>query len=293
MLGNTNRSLSLARERFPNAEFWALGSDHDLWEPRWLETTVALLDAHPEAVLAYSQTVRIDEDGKPYEGRRAPWRFDTAGLQEPGARMAAAFRGMVAGEMVYGLFRASALDELGRLYRPVLVPDRVMLSELALRGTFVQVHEVLWQRRFRGLAELDRQRRAFFLDGVPRYAKTPWWVQHTGALLLAYTVHGDFRPGISRVQGAKLAARYLRLSLAHRRRRRLLRLKRRVKRYRPRRILHRTLSSTLVRVGPSLGGTLRDLLVRLERNRVTRPLAARLRPGFDRTVNRLNARGRA
>src|SRR3712207_8260416 len=60
MLGNTNRALTLARERFPGAELWALGSDHDLWHPRWLATLVALLDAHPGAVLADRKSTRLN-----------------------------------------------------------------------------------------------------------------------------------------------------------------------------------------------------------------------------------------
>jgi hypothetical protein len=129
MLGNTNRAFALARERHPEAEFWALGSDHDLWDPRWLETLVALLDAHPEALLAYPQSVRIDEHGVPYDrGGKPPWRSETVGIAAPGARLRAAYRGMVAGDMIYGLFRIRALDELGDLYRPVLVRTAAALG---------------------------------------------------------------------------------------------------------------------------------------------------------------------
>jgi glycosyltransferase involved in cell wall biosynthesis len=293
MLGNTNRSLSLARERFPDAEFWALGSDHDLWEPRWLETLVGLLDAHPDAVLALSQTVRIDEHDTPYDrGGRKPWRSQTLGIDDQLERLRATFRGMVAGDMIYGLFRVSALADVGTLYRPVLVPDRLLLTELSLRGTSVQAPEVLWRRRFRGLADLERQRRSFFLDQVPRYARTPWWVQHTGAFVAAYALRAEGRPGIGRLRGVRLALEYLRLALALRFRRRLLRLRRRVRRYRPRRIVHRGLSRLLARVGPSAGAGGRRMLERMEAFAPTRPLAARLRPPFDRLAGDLNARGR-
>jgi glycosyltransferase involved in cell wall biosynthesis len=292
MLGNTNRALALARDRYPDAEFWALGSDHDLWEPRWLETLVGLLDRHPEAVLALPQTVRIDEHDVPYDrGKRGPWRSQTLGIYDQLERMRAAFRGMVAGDMIYGLFRASALDDLGRLYRPVLVPDRLLLTELALRGSSVQAPEVLWRRRFRGLADLDRQRRSFYLDAVPRYAHLPWWVQHTGAFVLAYALRGEGRPAISRARGLRLAAEYLRLSLALRFRRRLLRGRRRVKRFNPRRIALRTFDRLLTRVGPPAGARGRTLLERMETTPLTRPLATRLRPPFERIAGDLSARG--
>jgi len=239
MLGNTRRAFALARERYPQAEFWALGSDHDVWSPTWLERLVALLDEHPEAVLAYPQTQRIDEHGRPYDAARAPWRAETSGIREPFARMTAAFRGMVAGDMIYGLFRARVLDSLGGVYREVLVPDRLLLSEVALRGEFVQAPEVLWRRRFRGLADLDRQRRAFFLDAAPRHAAWPWWLQHTGALLLVYVVRRSGAPGLGRARGLRVALTYLRLALALRYRRRMAR---------PRRTLRRHVRVTRARV---------------------------------------------
>ena len=230
MLGNTRRAFALARERYPDAEFWALGSDHDVWSPTWLERLVALLDAHPEAVVAYPQTQRIDEHGVPYNANRRPWRADTRGIRDPHARMTAAFRGMVAGDMIYGLFRASVLDALGGVYRPVLVPDRLLLSEVALQGELLQVPEVLWRRRFRGLADLERQRRAFFLDKPPAHAAWPWWLQHTGALLLAYVVRAPRVAGLGRRDGLRIALTYLRLALALRYRRRTARPRRTLRR---------------------------------------------------------------
>ena len=225
MLENTRRAFALPRAMFPAAEFWALASDHDVWHPRWLETLVGLLDAEPGAVLAYPLTRRIDEHGRPYANAKPPWRFDSRGCADPRARMRLGFRRMAAGDMIYGLFRVSALAAVGT-YRPVLVPDRLLLSELALHGTFAQAGEVLWERRFRGLAELDRQRRAFFLDGAPRYTHLPWWLQHVGAFGWAYAVRGQGAGlGIGRAAGARLALDYLDVSVRHRLWRRARRLR--------------------------------------------------------------------
>jgi len=176
-------------------------------------------------VLAYPLTRRIDEHGRPYANAKPPWRFDSRGCADPRARMRLGFRRMAAGDMIYGLFRVSALAAVGT-YRPVLVPDRLLLSELALHGTFAQAGEVLWERRFRGLAELDRQRRAFFLDGAPRYTHLPWWLQHVGAFGWAYAVRGQGAGlGIGRAAGARLALDYLDVSLRHRLWRRARRLR--------------------------------------------------------------------
>ena len=279
MLGNTNKALALARQRFPQAEFWALGSDHDVWHPRWLEALVALLERHPEAVAAYPQTQRIDEHGQPYD-RRPPWRSDTIAIRSRRRRTHAAFSGMVAGDMVYSLFRMRALPD--GFYRPVLVPDRLLLTELSLQGPFVQAPEVLWKRRFRGLAEHDRQRRAFFLDAPPpRYTRLPWWLQHVGALAWAHAVRGEGRPAVGRREGARLAGDYLGLALAlhygrplaraeRRLRRRLTRGKRRL-RHRLRRSRRRAIS----RFGPAVGSWMRRRLHSAARVPALRPLAAR------------------
>jgi GT2 family glycosyltransferase len=225
MLENTRRAWQLARERHPEAELWALASDHDLWDARWLETLVGLLDADPTAVLAYPLTRRIDADGRPIADRPRPWRCQTVGISDPRDRVRRAYRCMVAGDMIYGLFRVSALDAVGP-YRRVLVPDRLLLSELALRGTFVQAEEVLWSRRFAGLAELDRQRRAFFLGGAPPHTRLPWWLAHAGAAAGAYVLWPA--PGLTRREGAAFAALLLRESVRLRVVRRLQRRRRRL-----------------------------------------------------------------
>ena len=69
---------------------------------------------------------------------------------------------MSAGNMIYGLARARDVKACG-VFRPVLVPDRLLIMELALRGEFQQVPEVLWFRRTYGrIFSLGRQRQSFF-----------------------------------------------------------------------------------------------------------------------------------
>ncbi len=181
MLHNTRRAWRAARELHPGAAFWALASDHDRWAPEWLATLMAALDTDPEAVLACPLTRRIGGDGAPLPGIRSR-RCSTAGDPDPASRLRTAYRCMVAGDMIYGLFRVSALERVP-FYRPVLVPDRLLLAELTRLGTFVQVPELLWERRYAGLADLERQRRAFWPDGAPASARRlPWWVVHAGVI---------------------------------------------------------------------------------------------------------------
>jgi glycosyltransferase involved in cell wall biosynthesis len=177
LVATWRRAFQLARELHPEASYFAWGSDHDVWEPEWLSELVAALDASPQAVLAYPLNDRIDEEGATLRG---PWRFQTRGTSGT-SRFATTIRRMRPGDMVYGLFRVAALQAAGVL-RDVLLPDRLLVAELSLRGEFVQVERVLWHRRGapRTSGEVARQRaRSEPFPG----SGLPWPVQHARALL--------------------------------------------------------------------------------------------------------------
>jgi len=180
LVANWRRAFALARAAAPDAPYFAWGSDHDLWEPGWLATLCAELDAAPGAVLAYPLNDAISESGAAV---RVPWRFATAGDGAP-VRFARVLRRMVAGDMVYGLFRADALSACGVL-RDVLMPDRLLLAELSLHGEFRQVPELLWHRRLRERAAAAPLQRGpeLFPDG--RTGALPWWLAHMRALARA------------------------------------------------------------------------------------------------------------
>jgi glycosyltransferase involved in cell wall biosynthesis len=144
LVQNWLAAFRLARQAGPSMRYFAWASDHDLWDPRWLERLVTELEEHPEAVLAYPLSFRIDTAGTRL---RETWRFDTAGMWSVGPRFVSATRGMNAGNMVYGLYRVEALERCG-VFRRVIFPDKLLLTELALIGEFRQVDEVLWSRRY-------------------------------------------------------------------------------------------------------------------------------------------------
>lgn len=179
LVRNWRRALRLACVRFPDALYFAWASDHDVWHPHWLEATAAELDGHPEAVLAYPVTVRIDDFGSEYPTRTR--LFDTAGVADPELRLRRVAGGMTnAGEMVYGLMRRDALERAGP-FPLVVLPDRLQLLRLSLEGEFRQVERRLWYRRYRaGVAMTNsRQRATSFPDGVPLGAYLPWWLTHS------------------------------------------------------------------------------------------------------------------
>jgi len=210
MIGNWRRAFELGLEKAPEAEFFAWASDHDIWHPRWLATLLGELDRHHDTVLVYPRNGRIGPDGLITDKR--PWTFETIGVEDQRVRFRRTMRHMSAGNMIYGLARTDAIRRAG-VFRHVLVPDRLLLMELALEGQFRQVPEVLWFRRYYGrIFSLARQRRAFFPDGRPLYAYLPWWIGHATVIALIIGVRGERRPQISRATGFRLGGRYLRLA---------------------------------------------------------------------------------
>lgn len=226
MTSNWRRCFDVGRRLHPDAVYFAWASDHDVWHPRWLETLVAELDAHPEAVLAYPMNVRIDGNDAPII---APWRFDTAGQRDTAQRLATAATGMFAGDMVYGLFRIDAHERAG-VFRTVLLPDRLLLSELAVHGEFRQVPEILWHRRFAGIASVSRQRQSFWPRGAPPIAYLPWWLLHPAVLAYDLVILGRGRPQLGRCASLPVVAGFVAVDLRFEMLRKLRRLHSRLRR---------------------------------------------------------------
>lgn len=176
LVGNWKRAFEVARERHPGAPYFAWGSDHDAWHPYWAARLVAALEACPEAVLAYPRTFRMSAEGTTLDTK--DWSFDTRGITPASRRVRRVVRRMSAGNMVYGVYRADALARAG-VFHHVLLPDRFLLSELALSGDLVQVDEPLFYRRVTATPSIERQRASFWPDGdLPWYARLPWTTQH-------------------------------------------------------------------------------------------------------------------
>jgi glycosyltransferase involved in cell wall biosynthesis len=207
LVGNSRHAFQIARQRHPEAEYFAWTSDHDLWHPRWLQQLVDALDTHREVVLAYPLNRRIDPAGELL--KRKPWVFDTVGVASRWARLRTGIRRMRAGNMVYGLYRVDALARAG-VYRRIVIPDRLLIAELSLYGQFTQVPEVLWFRRWYGrVFSVSRQRASFFPGRRPLHAYCPWWLAHPVSLVHTLAIRGAGRPDVSRGAGLLVAAQYL------------------------------------------------------------------------------------
>jgi glycosyltransferase involved in cell wall biosynthesis len=202
---NWRRARESAQEHFPGARYFAWGSDHDVWHHEWLEALVSELEQHPEAVLAYPESVRISERGEIVLG---PWSFDTSGVTSPHRRLWRTFEQGVAGSMVYGLYRTAALARIDS-FPLTVAPDRLILAQLSVHGEFRQVRRVLWQRRFLKPVTNAAQRASFFPDARPTLlSRLPWWLSHAVVLASYLTIRGSGRPGVGRATGLAHACFY-------------------------------------------------------------------------------------
>ena len=201
LVDNWRKVFARARELYPGSEYFAWVSDHDVWNARWLEELVSVLDTHPDVVLAYPETFRIFPDGGKIE-RKA---FGTFGIERPEDRIRTLARQMIAGDMIYGLMRARALERAG-VFRRVITPDRQALLALSVFGQVKQVPEVLWYREVLRPFDVQRQREVLFRNGTPLHAFLPSHLQHFGTLAWDLAVRGAGRPIVGRMKGLRCAA---------------------------------------------------------------------------------------
>jgi hypothetical protein len=128
----------------------------------------------------------------------------TVGTTSRQQRLRIAITALTAGNGIYGLFRARALERAG-VFRPVLLPDRQVLEALALLGTFQHVPEILWYREVAGRFSYGRQRQMFFPGRPPVHTHLPAALQHCGVLLWDFGVRGRGRPDFGRLTGVRYA----------------------------------------------------------------------------------------
>jgi len=141
-VGNFRLALSLA-----TTEYFCWASDHDVYDRVWLERMVQALEDRPDAVLAYPYFGMIDDRGARVGDHLV--RFDTSGRDTARRMRMVTERMRGSGSKVYGLYRRAALDRVR--VRTTVWWDRLFLQELAAVGAFVQVPEVLWWRRYKGI----------------------------------------------------------------------------------------------------------------------------------------------
>lgn len=228
LVRNWRRAFQRARELWPGVDYFAWGSDHDRWHPSWLNTLIAELDEHPDAAMAYSRFVRIDERGREVTD---PWPRSL----RRSAPLLRRWSKIGAGNLVYGLYRRELLEKAG-VFPLVHQPDLYLMLELSVYGELRMMPEVLWYRRERGdvgcgrscamprssgierrwwrriaralsFGPPSRQLRRMFPAGVPFHLRVDPGLQHVVLLFWRLAVLGRGRPRVSRRAGGRYAAR--------------------------------------------------------------------------------------
>ncbi len=154
--GNYRRAFELA-----TGEYFRWSAADDLSGPEFLARCIQVLDAQPHVVLAYPKTRFIDESGKvvsEYDDRMH--------LQSPlpSERFQQVLERLGYVNALYGLSRTAVLRQT-RLLGTYLASDVVFLAELSLYGTFWEIPEFLFYRRFHAEASSSMspaQRCAFY-----------------------------------------------------------------------------------------------------------------------------------
>lgn len=138
---NYNKTFDLAR-----GQYFRWHAHDDMCTPDYLQKCVELLDRDPSVVLAYPETLIVDENGQPLE----EYRFHPA---TDSSDVAARFSSLVLVNHrahraceIFGLMRASALRETP-LQGSYARGDSVLLVRLALLGRFVEIGQRLFLSR--------------------------------------------------------------------------------------------------------------------------------------------------
>ncbi len=149
----------------------------DLMAPTLHARCRAALDAYPQAVLCWGRTQLIDDRGRVIED------YDD-GLdlraESPSDRFIRFFEVVGLTNVIYGLMRRDALARTGLMGDGRLpAADTRMMAELTLQGSFVDLPEILFQRRMHAAASSARRddaaAQAEFWRGGAGAFRLPTW----------------------------------------------------------------------------------------------------------------------
>ncbi len=135
---NFNRAFTLASGTYFK---WAAHDDEHA--PTYLSRCVAALEGNPRAVMSHAQTAAIDSAGRLLGLIGDSFAVEAEQPHERWRQLLAYQGGCY---HVFGVMRADLLRQTG-LIGPYYESDRVLLAELALHGTFVEVPEPLFLHR--------------------------------------------------------------------------------------------------------------------------------------------------
>jgi glycosyltransferase involved in cell wall biosynthesis len=140
---NYNRVFALS-----SAEYFKWAAHDDILEPTLLQSCVDVLDGNPEAVLCYSKTRIINENGDAVGAIKTDINLPYGEPYDRYRRFFQRFERVQNFQCnpIFGLIRSRALRGT-RLIGPYQSSDQTLLAELVLHGQFIEIPEYLFARR--------------------------------------------------------------------------------------------------------------------------------------------------
>jgi glycosyltransferase involved in cell wall biosynthesis len=201
------------------SEYFKWAACDDVYHPTFLESCVEVLEKHPEVVWCHTRSRHIDANGKLLMGARTP---EISYVAQPdgqtntpcrtSARPSDRFKAVLLGRGgcldCHGVIRTETLRET-RLYLPYFGSEKVLMSELALRGRHFEVPESLYDVRIHeqaaGNLRMRREQR-HFIDPVAKR-----WKSDRLGLLFGYldAVHRAELPLAERLRCYSAISQYL------------------------------------------------------------------------------------
>jgi glycosyltransferase involved in cell wall biosynthesis len=134
--------------------YFAWASGHDILEQDFVKTCVEALEAAPAAVLAYPRTINMLADGTLTREKVRP--FDITRMSQARRFLEVMWR--VDCNYVYGMWRRLPLLE-SSLFQFIPAADRVLLSEMAIKGPFIHANTIKYYRLNRELGQPELEKR--------------------------------------------------------------------------------------------------------------------------------------
>lgn len=126
-------------------DYFMWAAHDDLWDAAYIRKCLAMLEAHPEAVLCATEVHFIDAVGNP-----SPIYREWTNIETPGMTPVERVHRLIAvmgWYSIYGLLRPEAIRKMKHLGESGFGCDVVLLMELILSGHFVKVPEPLFSCR--------------------------------------------------------------------------------------------------------------------------------------------------
>ena len=159
-------------------EYFKWAAVDDLCDKHYLQKATECLDDHPSCICCHSLTVHIGEFGRRFDANprsqtedvhsllrsNSRLAYESADASRPAKRFSAVLLGTTWCSDAFGLIRRKYLSETA-LEGPYYGAEKVLMAELALRGQFIEIPEVLFYQRVHpdasGEMQCDRDRERF------------------------------------------------------------------------------------------------------------------------------------